>query len=80
MSNSLQPRESGGHSEIAPPHRSRRRSYPTKNEISRAIEAAQERGIVIGSVEVTPQGHIVVCRIEGMKTVPDEFEQWAHRL
>ena len=70
-------------SSINPPPRlkPRRQSKVKKVEIRRAIDAVKSLGLIIGGVEIRPDGTISIATVEGTRSAAsDIFSQWSDRL
>jgi hypothetical protein len=55
--------------------------YPTKAQIARTVEAARAAGIDVASIEVRPDGTIVVADVRTAPAAPqNDFERYQHLL
>lgn len=55
----------------------RRRSYPRKAEIVRAVEAAKLSGLDVAGIEVSPEGVIKIVEARAIPKQPEsEFDRW----
>lgn len=54
-----------------------RRAYPRKVEIARAVEAARELGIVVGTVEIGADGTIrIISAPAGGIPMDNPYDRW----
>lgn len=54
--------------------------YPTKAQITRAVDAARACGLDVAGFEVSPTGSIKIIEAHAMQIPANDFERFADKL